>query len=80
MLVCFHKGRHLFEGFCVPDFVCRYWVGEEERNSSSRKAAENTESREGGRKREKTRKTKTGSRARERQRREATVHDKKGTL
>ena len=32
MLVYFDKERHVFEGFCVPDLVCRYWVREEERD------------------------------------------------
>lgn len=30
MVVYFDRGRHVFEGFGVPDFEGSYWVGEEE--------------------------------------------------
>lgn len=35
MLVYFDKERHVFEGFCVPDCVCRYWIRKEEGDSLS---------------------------------------------
>lgn len=35
----FYRGKHVFEGFCVPDFVCRYWVGEGERWLEQKKKA-----------------------------------------
>lgn len=51
----FDKERHVFEGFCVPDFVCRYRVGEEERDGVSRKRRKRLGQEEG----EKTRQRKT---------------------
>lgn len=55
----FDKERHVFEGFCVPDFVRGYWVGKEEMDGLG--SQEKKTEREGGRKYKKDGKASRGS-------------------